>query len=89
LYANGPLDRGNVARSQATEAATEALAAHRCDLVRHGLPAFSVERDVRFRGIEVVNAAGEWNHLNPVEHRIGGVIADNDRWTGLADFAAQ
>ncbi len=58
------------------------------DLVGHGFPAFTCDVDIGFRGIEAAHLAGNRHDLEPVQQRVRGVVAEDDRWAGLLDFTA-
>jgi hypothetical protein len=69
-----------------TNSFEQALLAHRGQLVSHRFTHLPAYTHVRLARIEVVCLAGEWNNLNAIEEFIGGIVADDDGGTFLANF---
>ena len=59
------------------------------DLVGHGLLAFACHVDIGLRGVEAGDLAGDRHDLEPVQHRVRGVVAHDDGWAGFLDFPAK
>ena len=47
-------------------------------LVAHRLAGFPIEQDGRFGGVKPVDLAGDRYLLNPVEHGVGGIVAEHN-----------
>src|SRR3990172_8796634 len=69
-----------------TNSFEQSLLAHRGQLVGHRFTDLPAYMHVRLARIEAVRLAGERNNLNAIEEFIGGIVADDDGGTFLANF---
>lgn len=89
LYPYCAFNGSHICGVERSEPSVEPLLACCRDLICHGLAASSVEGDVCFTRVESAHIAGERNHLDAIECRIGRIVAENDRRPTLANFTAE
>ena len=66
----------------------EPLLTYGCQLICHRLRLSSPQLHVRFARIQPIDAAGEWDYLDPIQKLICRVVTDNDCRSSLSDLAA-
>ncbi len=82
------LDCSYIGGSQAACPVDQTQFADRCQLIRHCFILTTVEPDQCFAGEYSPNGARERYDLDTVEVLIGRIVADNNGWPLLANFAA-
>ena len=60
----------------------------RTQLVGHRLSLLTAHTDIRFGRVETRDICRQRHHLNAVQLAVRDIVADDDRWFGLTDFAA-
>ena len=87
LQAHDTRDGVEIVFPECPQKPLQAALARGGDLVRHGFPPFPTERHESLGRVETFDLTREWHHLDPVQHGVGGVVAQHHGRTGLLDLA--
>src|SRR5437588_4756001 len=82
------LDCSQIPCGEDPDATSEPLLRCRRDLIRHRFRGASVDFDPRLTRVQLGSLTRDRHDHHAVEDRIRGIVAEDDGWTRLPDFAA-